>query len=155
VTDAPDLLEGRLQRRGVRDGERDELRDARGIEPGGAVGCGRAPVVSDDDRALRTERRDEREDVARERLQIGVALGDLRRVIATREGADRAIALRGDARADVVPGVGRIRKAVDEEDEWAFALLEKGETKTIGLHVAERCPHRCEASGQARCGLFE
>jgi hypothetical protein len=92
-----------------------------------------AHFVADDDRALLSERRDQRQRVARERLGIGTAIGNSRRVVAAQERAHRAVALGGEARAHEVPGMRSVGEAVKQQHQGAGALLENGEAEPVGF----------------------
>ena len=64
-------------------------------------------------------------------------------MIAALEVGHGAIALRREAGPQVVPGVGGVREAVDQQHQRPLALLEVGEAYAVGLDVLELRAHGC------------
>src|SRR5450432_3056688 len=80
-----------------------------------AVHRRRSPIVSDQNRLALAERIDERDRIASEGLLVGIAIGNFGWTIAAHERRDDAISLGCNLRADGVPRVWRVGKAVKEQ----------------------------------------
>ena len=88
------------------------------------------------------ERADQRGDVGREGGSIIEAVArNLARWIAAQVRRDGAIASCPECRHLVAPGMGRIRKAVQEEDEWTLALLEISEIESVRADAVHKTPN--------------
>ena len=123
----------REQLLGVRGGQRRHAVDPVGHEAGDRPGEYRPPVVPDDTEAFDSERVDDPDHVAHQRLVVVAfrAIGPIRLATAPLVRSDDAIARIGEGRNLVAPHVCSVRKPMKENHGLALAFLDHAEVQAI------------------------
>jgi hypothetical protein len=150
VVDMFDVEHGFCKLRRVCNRQDDRATDELGPQCKYSVGDDCAPIMADEMyRHATAELPDQFGDICGERAQVVEAIArDLTRWVAAQVRCYSAVSSRGKRRELVAPGVGRVREAMQEEDERPLSLLKIGEVEPIGVDTVYDASSICV---QVRC----